>query len=455
MESSRKTDFLERDGIFPLILKMGIPAAVGMLVNALYNVVDTIFVGRGVGPLAIAALAIVFPLQMLVSSFAQAIGFGAASIVSRRLGEKRGEEAAAAIGTAYTAVAVSTLALVAILFAFMRPILMAFGASEATIPYAMDYLSIVAAGFFFFSMSMAANGLVRAEGNARASMVGMVLGAALNCVLDPLFIFVFHWGVKGAAIATVISQIASCAYLFSIYAFRRSHVSLRFAHLRIRRDLLKESAILGVPAFMQEAGMSVLALVINNTLVAYGGDQAITIYGMVNRFQSLIFLPMLGMIQGFQPIAGYNFGARRFDRVRKSLRVAIATAVSMAALGYVFTVLLPALSMSLFTRDAALIAASARVLRIISSLLPLIAVQIIGSTYFQAVGKPRPSLILGLSRQFIILIPLLLVLPRFLGLDGVWAAFPLSDFLATAMTVTFLILDVRRLESVKIETSAA
>lgn len=454
MQTAHKTDFLEREGIFPLMLKMGIPAAIGMLVNALYNVVDTIFVGRGVGALAIAALAIVFPIQMLVSSFAQAIGFGAASIVSRRLGEKRGEEAAAAIGTAYTAVAASTLFLVVLLFAFMRPTLAAFGASEAVMPYATAYLQVVASGFFFFAMSMAANGLVRAEGNAKASMIGMVIGAALNCVLDPLFIFAFHWGVRGAAIATVISQLVSCIYLFSLYAFKQSHVRLRMAHLRLRWDILRESALLGIPAFMQEAGMSVLAFVVNNSLLAYGGDRAITIYGMVNRFTSLIFLPMLGMIQGFQPIAGYNFGARRFDRVKKSLRVAIATAVSLAAFGYVFTVLLPDLSMSLFTRDASLIAASGRVLRILSSLLPLVAIQIIGSTYFQAVGKPTPSLVLGLSRQFIILIPLLLILPRFLGLDGVWAAFPLSDFLAASMTTVFLVRDVRHLDSLRLEASA-
>jgi len=206
--------YLERDRIFPLLIKMALPAVVGMMVNALYNIVDTVFVGLGVGPLAIAALAIVFPIQMIVSAVAQAIGVGTASIVSRRLGEKRPEEAAKAAGTAYAAVTVATAILVAVLFLFMRPILGFFGASAEIMPYAMEYTGIVGAGFFFFSLSMCASNLIRSEGNTKASMIGMLIGALLNTVLDPLFIFGFGMGVKGAAIATVISQMASCDYLF-------------------------------------------------------------------------------------------------------------------------------------------------------------------------------------------------------------------------------------------------
>jgi putative MATE family efflux protein len=445
MPEAHKTDFLGHDAMFPLILKMGIPAAVGMLVNALYNVVDTIFVGLGVGPLAIAALSIVFPLQMVVSAVAQGLGVGTASIVSRRLGEKRPADAAAAIGTAYTAVVVVTAILVALVFVFMRPVLAFFGASETIMPLAMEYTGIVAAGFFFFSLSMCASNLVRAEGNAKASMFGMLVGAVLNTILDPLFIFGFGLGVKGAAIATVISQTVSCIYLFSMYFRGKSHVPIKAAHFRIRLPILGESAVLGGPAFIQSAGMSLLALVINNTLGHYGGDDAITTYGMTHKTLMMVIMPILGIVQGFQPIAGYNYGARKFDRVKASLRTAIATAFGVSLAGYSFIMLAPRMVMGLFTKDVSLVDSSARVIRIMALFIPLAAVQITGSVYFQAVGKRMQSFALGLSRQFLVLIPLVLVLPRFIGTDGVWIAFPLADLLASSLTIALLVHEVRRL----------
>jgi putative MATE family efflux protein len=445
MTEPHKTDFLGRDAMFPLILKMGIPAAVGMLVNALYNVVDTIFVGLGVGPLAIAALSIVFPLQMVVSAVAQGLGVGTASIVSRRLGEKRLADAAAAIGTAYATVVVVTGILVALLFAYMRPVLTFFGASQAIMPVAMEYTGIVAAGFFFFSLSMCASNLVRAEGNAKASMFGMLVGAMLNTVLDPLFIFGFGLGVRGAAIATVISQMVSCTYLLSIYFRGKSHVPIKAAYFRIRPHILAESAVLGGPAFIQSAGMSLLALVINNTLGYYGGDGAITTYGMTHKTLMMIIMPILGIVQGFQPIAGYNYGARNFGRVKASLRTAMATAFGVSLVGYALIMLAPRLVMGLFTNDAALVASSSRVIRIMALFIPLAAVQITGSVYFQAVGKRMQSFALGLSRQFLVLIPLVLLLPRFIGTDGVWMAFPLADLIASSLTTTLLVHELRQL----------
>lgn len=447
MNEPHKTDFLGRDAIFPLLLKMGIPAAVGMLVNALYNVVDTIFVGHGVGPLAIAALSIVFPLQMIVSAVAQALGIGAASIVSKRLGEKRPGDAAAAMGTAYAAVMLVTATLVALVFLFTRPILAFFGASETIMPYALSYTRIVAAGFFFFSMSMCASNLVRAEGNAKASMFGMLLGAGLNTILDPIFIFGLRMGVAGAAVATVISQVASCAYLFSLYFRKKSHVPMRRADLRIAPSVLREEALLGVPAFVQSAGMSLLALLINNTLGRYGGDLAITTYGMNHKILSIIIMPILGIIQGFQPIAGYNYGARHFDRVRQSLKTTVITALAVSLAGYAFMMLAPRAAIGMFTTDAELIASSARVLRVMALFIPLASLQITGSTYFQAVGKKTQSMLLGLSRQFLMLIPIVLILPPLIGVDGVWMAFPIADLASTALTLALLARELRHLGS--------
>lgn len=444
--SSQSTAFLGRDRLFPLLLKLGIPAAVAMLVSALYNIVDAIFVGHGVGPLAIAALAIVFPIQMVVSALAQGIGVGAASIVSRRLGEKRERDAAQTIGTAYATVLVTNVILVVLTYVFMRPILAFFGATEGIMPYALQYMGAITPGFFFAAASMAANSLVRAEGNAKASMTGMLLGALLNCALAPLFIFGFHLGVTGAGIATMLSQIASAAYLFSLYFRKKTHVALVRDDFRIRPAILRESAILGTPAFIQAAGMSLLALVINNSLVFHGGDQAITIYGMINRFTMLVIFPILGIAQGFQPIAGYNYGAHNYQRVKGALKVAILTVLGIASVCYGVIMVFPQACLGLFTSEADLVGIGARVIRIVALFIPLAAVQIIGSTYFQAVGRRTQALILGLSRQFLILIPLVLILPLFLGLEGIWWSFPAADLIATSLTVTLLVRELGHLE---------
>ncbi|TXT50281.1 MAG: MATE efflux family protein [Spirochaetes bacterium] len=445
MDTSHRTTYLENDRVFPLLIKMGAPAAVGMMVNALYNIVDTIFVGQGVGPLAIAALSIVFPIQMIVSSVAQATGIGTASIVSRRLGEKRHADAARAVGTAYATVILVNAILVALLFAFMRPILSFFGASQEIMPIAMEYLGIVGAGFFFFALSMCASNLVRAEGNTKASMKGMLLGAGLNTILDPIFIFGFGMGVRGAAIATVISQVASVAYLFSLYGRGKTVVPLLVSEFRIRPRILGQSFLLGTPAFIQSAGMSLLMLLVNTSLSRYGGDPAITTFGMIHRLNMIVILPVIGIVQGFQPIAGYNYGAKRYDRVKVALRTTIFTATGLAGVGYAFMMLLPRVGMGLFTSDVALVDSSAKVLRILVMFIPLAAIQIAGATYFQAIGKATESVVLGLSRQFFILIPLILILPRFFGLDGVWISYPLADLLSSAVTGTLLVREVRRL----------
>ncbi len=444
-EAQSKTAFLGSEALFPLLLKMGIPAAVAMLVNAFYNIVDTIFVGRGVGPMAIAALTIVFPIQMIVSALAQGLGVGAASIVSRRFGEKREEDAAKTIGTAYAAIGLVTAVLVLLLIAFMRPILGFFGASGEVMPYALEYLGVVAPGFFFFAASMAASALIRAEGNARASMTGMLLGAILNCGLDPLFIFGFKMGVWGAALATVLSQMVSCAYLLSLYLRRKTQVRLTAAHFRIRLPILRDSALLGLPAFIQSAGMSLLTLLINTSLGSIGGDEAITIYGMIHRLNMIVIFPILGMAQGFQPIVGYNYGARRFDRVRGAIRVSILTVFTMSCFSYALIMIFPSQAIGMFSRDAALAAKGARVLRIVAMFIPLAAVQILSSAYFQAVGRKVQAMILGISRQFLILIPLILILPRFFGLDGLWFAYPLADLIASTLTITLLLRELRHL----------
>jgi len=445
MELAEKTAFLGTGRIIPTLLKLGVPAALGLLVNAFYNVIDTVFVGHGVGALAIAALSVAFPLQMLVSAFAQALGAGGASVLSRRLGEARSEDAAHVVGTVVTAVALLTAVVAAAVMVFVDPVLRVFGATETILPLARTYILVLGIGFVFNGLAMALSSLLQAEGNAKTSMKGLVLGAILNALLAPLFIFVLPWGVAGAALATLISQTLSFAYLGSVYLRGRSHVSLRLRHFRPHAAILRESSVLGVAPLVQNAGMSVLMIIVNHALGGYGGDDALTLYGMTFRMMSLAFLPMFGLVQGFQPLAGYNFGARNYGRVKKALVAAAALAFGTMAVVWVFFQLFPAAAMSIFTSDPALAARAGTVLTIMSLVLPLVGVQVVGATYFQAVGKAVPSMVLGLSRQFLILIPLLILLPPLWGLNGIWWAYPLSDLVATALTVVFLLVEVSHL----------
>lgn len=441
----QRTAFLGSEQIFPLLLKMGIPATVGMLVNALYNIVDSIFVGQWVSPLAIGALTIVFPIQMIASALAQAIGVGSASIVSRKLGEKQAEDAAKIVGSSYTVVLLVNLVLVGIAYLFMDDLLKLFGARGEILPLAREYLAAVVPGLFFFGSSMVANNLIRAEGNPKASMNGMLIGAGTNIVLDPIFILVFGMGVRGAAIATVISQVVSTAYLFSLYPRKKSHIQLQRKDFRPNLRLAGDSFFLGLPAFIQSAGMSVLALILNNSLAFYGGDDAVSVYGMVNRLITLVIFPILGIAQGFQPIIGFNYGAKNWDRVKRTIGVTLATVFTLGCVAFALLMLFPSLFIRLFTPEVSYIQKGARVLRILIFFIPLGALQIIGATYFQAIGKRTQSLLLGLSRQFLVLIPLLLVLPRLLGLDGLWFAYPLADLVSVVITAALFLREVAQL----------
>lgn len=454
-ELAEKTAFLGTAPLIPTLLKLGVPAAVGLLINALYNVVDTIFVGHGVGSLAVAALSIAFPLQMLVAAFAQALGAGGASVLSRRLGEGRPEDAARVVGSIVTTVALLTLVMSVLVLGFADPILRVFGATETILPFARDYLLVVGIGFVFNGLSMSISSLLQAEGSAKRSMQALILGAVINIVLDPVFIFVVPWGIQGAAFATVISQVCVFAYMVFLYRHKKTHVAVSRSHFRPERSILNEASALGVPGLVQNAGMSVLMIIVNQSLGAYGGDDAITIYGMVNRLMSLGFLPMFGLVQGFQPVAGYNFGAKNYRRVKQALSSALALAFGVMAVVWILFLSIPGLAMGMFTGDGQLADRAGAILRVLILAFPLVGLQVVGATYFQAVGRARPAMILGLSRQFLVLIPLLLILPLFFGLGGIWWAFPISDAAATTLTLVLVIREVSHLESRHQEASAA
>jgi MATE family, multidrug efflux pump len=451
MSKSYSDEMLGTMSMGRLLAKLSIPATIGMMVNALYNVVDTIYIGRGVGVLAIGGLTISFPFQMIVMAIGMTIGVGAASVISRNLGSGNREKAYMAAGTALSVSVLIGLIMMIGATIYLDNILRLFGASETLLGYARSYLSVILIGVPLISFAMTSNNLVRAEGKAMVAMISMLVGTVMNIILDPIFIFLFHMGIKGAAIATVISQGLSFLFLLYFFISGRSSLKIKISYLIPHFALFKEMLLIGLPAFIRHAGGSILAVIMNNVLIVYGGDLAIASYGVLNKIMMFILMPIFGVVQGFQPIAGYNYGAEKFDRVQNSIKLSIIVTTSMATVSFLAGILFPEFFIGLFTTDEKLISLSVNGLRKIILFIPLIGVQIIGAAFFQSVGKALPSLILGMSRQIIFLIPLVLIFPYFMGLNGVWLSFPAADIGATLVTLAWLIKELKSLGILHLE----
>ncbi len=438
-------EFMGTDQITPLLFKLSIPAMIGMISNALYNVIDTVFVGHGAGALAIGGLTIAFPFQLIIGAFALMYGVGVASVISRKLGEKKPEEAVAAASNAFLLTFITSLLILLIGEVFLTKILLFFGATEDILPHAIDYMRIILLGAPFLSFSMCANNILRSEGAAKIAMNIMLIGTLLNVILDPIFIFIFDMGIKGAAIATIISQMTGSLYALSFFIKGKSSLKFELKYFKLKLIYIKEIILLGLATFIRQIGTSFMALAVNNMVKIYGGDFAIAAFGMVNRFLTLVLMPIFGMNQGLQPIIGYNFGAKQYDRVKQVLKVAIFITSSIGFLFSIVAFIFPKVLLKMFTTDPNLLQISSQALRIIISTMVLLGLQSCGTTYFQAIGKSIPSIFLGMSRQFIILIPLVLILPRFFGLIGVWFAFPSADILASLITGLWMIIDIKKL----------
>ncbi len=438
-------EFMGTDQITPLLFKLSIPAMIGMISNALYNVIDTVFVGHGAGALAIGGLTIAFPFQLIIGAFALMYGVGVASVISRKLGEKKPEEAVAAASNAFLLTFITSLLILLIGEVFLTKILLFFGATEDILPHAIDYMRIILLGAPFLSFSMCANNILRSEGAAKIAMNIMLIGTLLNVILDPIFIFIFDMGIKGAAIATIISQMTGSLYALSFFIKGKSSLKFELKYFKLKLIYIKEIILLGLATFIRQIGTSFMALAVNNMVKIYGGDFAIAAFGMVNRFLTLVLMPIFGMNQGLQPIIGYNFGAKQYDRVKQVLKVAIFITSSIGFIFSIVAFIFPEVLLKMFTTDPNLLQISSQALRIIISTMVLLGLQSCGTTYFQAIGKSIPSIFLGMSRQFIILIPLVLILPRFFGLIGVWFAFPSADILASLITGLWMIIDIKKL----------
>lgn len=430
---------LGHERVVKLLWIYSAPAIIGMLSNSLYNLVDTIFVGWGAGMLALGALAICFPVQMFILAIAQLVGIGAASVYSRNLGAGNQETADRAAGTSFVVVAVLSIILTVTGLVFLKPILGLFGATEKILPFATQYLSIILLGSFFFAFLVSTNNLVRAEGNAKVAMIAMLLGAGLNIILDPIFIFGLKLGIQGAAIATVISQVMVFLYLIHYLLSGKSMLNIRMKYLKPDFSLLPEMFAIGSSSFVRVVAGSLVAIAVNNSLAYYGGDLHIAIFGVINRLALFILMPVFGLAQGVMPIIGFNYGAKDFHRTKEALMLGIYYATGICAFGFLLLYFFANFVIKLFGSDQELQLEGPLVLRIIMVGIPFVGLQVISTGLFQSIGKAGIALVLSTSRQVLFLIPLVLILPLFMGLVGVWLAFPISDFLAALVTWLFTI----------------
>jgi len=429
---------LGTENVGRLLKQYAMPAIVAMAATSLYNMVDSIFIGQGVGPMAIAGLAVTFPLMNLSIAFGTLVGVGAATLISMLLGQKNYYMANRVLGNVVMLNVAIGIIVTVLGLVFLDPILYFFGASDVTISYAREYMVIILAANIISHLYHGLNGVVRASGQPRKAMAATLLAVGLNTVLDPIFIFGFNMGIRGAALATVIAQIVSLVWVVRILSDRNHvvHFSREIFHFDIK--IAQRSLSIGMAPFLMNVASCFVVILINRQLQTHGGDMAIGAYGIINRIVFLFVMLIMGFTQGMQPIAGYNYGAKQYDRVKQVLKMTIVCATICTTLGFIAGELFPRTLVSLFTRDETLKQLSAHALRIDVAIFPIVGFQIVVSNFFQCIGYVNKAIFLSLSRQLIFLIPFLIIFPRFWGTDGVWWSMPASDLVAAVIAFVMI-----------------
>ncbi|MBP5210291.1 MAG: MATE family efflux transporter [Bacteroidales bacterium] len=429
---------LGTEKVSKLLKQYAMPAIIAMTATSLYNMVDSIFIGQGVGPLAISGLAVTFPLMNLSTAFGTLVGVGAATLISMLLGQKNYKLANRVLGNVVM-LNVGIGAIVTILaLAFLNPILYFFGASDATISYARDYMIIIMGFNIISHLYFGLNGVIRASGHPKQAMLATVLTVSINAVLDPIFIFGFKMGIQGAAVATILAQIAGLTWVCNILAKKDEVLHFSRGIFKFDFRIAQRSLAIGLSPFLMNVAACFVVILINNQLKRYGGDLAIGAYGIVNRIAFLFIMINMGFTQGMQPIAGYNYGAKQYDRVKEVLRLTIMCATVCTTLGFLCGELIPDTLVSLFTRDAELKALASHALRIMVSSFWILGFQIVISNFFQCIGHAKKAIILSLSRQLLFLVPFLIIFPSFWGIEGVWWSMPASDIVAAFLALIMI-----------------
>lgn len=438
MSQNGKINELGTERIGKLLTQYAVPAIIAMTASSLYNMVDSIFIGHGVGPLAISGLAVTFPLMNLAAAFGSLVGVGASTLISVKLGQKDYDTAHKILGNVVVLNLLIGIVFTIVTLAFLDPILYFFGASEATLPYARDYMVTILLGNVVTHMYLGLNSVLRSAGHPQKAMLATIFTVVVNTILDPVFIYGFGWGIRGAAIATILAQILSLIWLFKIFCNKKEVLHLHRGIYRLKRVLVENIIGIGLAPFFMNVASCFIVILINKGLKLYDGDLAIGAFGIVNRISFLFVMIVMGLNQGMQPIAGYNFGAKQYHRVNQVMKLTVIAATLITTTGFLVGELMPKLAVSAFTNDETLINISAQGLRIVVMFFPIIGFQMVTSNFFQSIGMARKAIILSLSRQVLILIPCLIILPMFWDAKGVWLSMPISDAAASIIAAIML-----------------
>lgn len=444
MAQSKNARELGTRDISQLLVKMAVPASIGILVMSIYFIVDTIFVGRFVGTLGIAAITIVMPITFLISSIGMAIGVGGASVISRALGANENKKACLTFGNMAGMNLAVIVSFVLLGFLVGDPILQLFGANGDILEPSRAYFQIILIGVPALGWAMMSNNVMRAEGEPKMAMLSMMIPAVVNIVLDPIFIIWLDMGLEGAAWATTISYYMSATFTLWYFFTGPSQLRIQLKNLIPIWSLVKEILSIGGVTLARQGAVSLLTIVLNHTLFQYGTELAVAVFGIINRIMMFANFPVLGITQGFLPIAGYNYGAKKWSRVRITIRQSIRSGTGIAVLLFSLILIFSKSIVGFFTTDPALLESTPGALRMVFLATPLIATQLIGAAYFQAIGKALPALLLTLTKQGFFLVPLVLLLPLQFGLDGIWYAFPVADILAASVTYWYLKKELNR-----------
>ncbi|ELX68382.1 MATE family efflux transporter [Prevotella nigrescens] len=444
MDNKKATLELGTKPVGKLLAQYALPAIIAMTAASLYNIIDRVFIGQVVGPMAISGLAITFPFMNLAAAFGAAVGVGASTTISVKLGQKDYESAENILGNTITLNLIVGLAFGGICLLFLDPILRFFGASDATLPYARDFMRVILAGNVFSHMYFGMNAVLRAASKPQMAMFATIFTVGMNILLDGVFILWWHWGIKGAAFATIISQVLALCWQMKLFTNKSELLHLKRGIYKLKSNLVRNIISIGISPFLMNACACVIVIFINNQLVRFGGDMAVGAYGIANSIAMIFVMFVIGLNQGMQPIAGYNYGAQQYDRMMRVVKLSIITAVCIMLTGWSLAMFAPYHCARMFTTDPELIQGSIKAIHIIMMMFPLIGSQMVITNFFQCIGKVKISIFLSLSRQLLFLLPLLAILPNFYGINGVWASMPTSDFIAVVVAVTIMLVFLRR-----------
>ena len=435
---------LGTENIGKLLMQYAVPAIIAMTASSLYNMVDSIFIGHGVGTMAISGLALTFPLMNLAAAFGSLVGVGAATLISVKLGQKDYDTAQRVLGNVFVLNILLGVAFTVIVMAFLDPILYFFGGSDETVGYARDYMYIILLGNTITHLYLGLNAVLRSSGHPQKAMYATIATVIINTILDPVFIYGFGWGIRGAAIATIVAQIISLMWQLWIFSSKEGLLHFHRGIFRLKRKIVFDSLAIGMSPFLMNMAACFIVILINQGLKKYGGDLAIGAFGIVNRLVFIIVMIVMGLNQGMQPIAGYNFGAKQYERVTKTLKLTIIYVTGVTTFGFIIGMLFSDTVVGIFTSDAELIELSAKGLRIVVMFFPIIGFQMVTANFFQSIGMASKAIFLSLTRQMVVLLPCLLILPRFFGAAGVWYSMPISDLLASLIAGTMLVWQFRK-----------